>query len=383
MREANSVLKTKLTKKEFGELIFEAIVTMGIMYFIYMGLVLIFNRVVQSPPPELLKWDTLWELTLFVDLVLVRYRRFILVTATIVAMLFTWWRLYRRYKQMQLRHVLDELRYVAAGNFEHRIEANLSGNMNDVVHSINRLVESTVMAMEEERKIEQSKDELITNVSHDIRTPLTSIIGYLGLIEEGQYSSEEDLKRYIHIAYTKSLQMKVLVDDLFEYTKVRQTSTPLTVQTVKLDRLLEQIAAEFELESSRKEMAIEVEMKTKELQIEFDVDKMARVFNNLISNALKYGKDGNLIRIEADKVGSEAVVSVINNGKMIPKESLDELFNRFYRVEASRSQQTGGTGLGLAIAQSIVSLHGGYIYAESNDKETKFVMHLPLKQTNC
>lgn len=383
MREANSVLKTKLTKKEFGELIFEAIVTMGIMYFIYMGLVLIFNRVVQSPPPELLKWDTLWELTLFVDLVLVRYRSFILVTATIVAMLFTWWRLYRRYKQMQLRHVLDELRYVAAGNFEHRIEANLSGNMNDVVHSINRLVESTVMAMEEERKIEQSKDELITNVSHDIRTPLTSIIGYLGLIEEGQYSSEEDLKRYIHIAYTKSLQMKVLVDDLFEYTKVRQTSTPLTVQTVKLDRLLEQIAAEFELESSRKEMAIEVEMKTKELQIEFDVDKMARVFNNLISNALKYGKDGNLIRIEADKVGSEAVVSVINNGKMIPKESLDELFNRFYRVEASRSQQTGGTGLGLAIAQSIVSLHGGYIYAESNDKETKFVMHLPLKQTSC
>ena len=377
------MLKTKLTKKEFGELIFEAIVTMGIMYFIYMGLVLIFNRVVQSPPPELLKWDTLWELTLFVDLVLVRYRRFILVTATIVAMLFTWWRLYRRYKQMQLRHVLDELRYVAAGNFEHRIEANLSGNMNDVVHSINRLVESTVMAMEEERKIEQSKDELITNVSHDIRTPLTSIIGYLGLIEEGQYSSEEDLKRYIHIAYTKSLQMKVLVDDLFEYTKVRQTSTPLTVQTVKLDRLLEQIAAEFELESSRKEMAIEVEMKTKELQIDFDVDKMARVFNNLISNALKYGKDGNLIRIEADKVGSEAVVSVINNGKMIPKESLDELFNRFYRVEASRSQQTGGTGLGLAIAQSIVSLHGGYIYAESNDKETKFVMHLPLKQTNC
>ena len=377
------MLKTKLTKKEFGELIFEAIVTMGIMYFIYMGFVLIFNRVVQSPPPELLKWDTLWELTLFVDLVLVRYRRFILVTATIVAMLFTWWRLYRRYKQMQLRHVLDELRYVAAGNFEHRIEANLSGNMNDVVHSINRLVESTVMAMEEERKIEQSKDELITNVSHDIRTPLTSIIGYLGLIEEGQYSSEEDLKRYIHIAYTKSLQMKVLVDDLFEYTKVRQTSTPLTVQTVKLDRLLEQIAAEFELESSRKEMAIEVEMKTKELQIEFDVDKMARVFNNLISNALKYGKDGNLIRIEADKVGSEAVVSVINNGKMIPKESLDELFNRFYRVEASRSQQTGGTGLGLAIAQSIVSLHGGYIYAESNDKETKFVMHLPLKQTSC
>ncbi|AZP04358.1 sensor histidine kinase [Jeotgalibaca ciconiae] len=376
------LLKTRLTKKELGELIFEAIVTMGIMYFIYMGLVLIFNRVVQSPPDFLLNWNTLWELILFFDIALLRYRRFILITATIFAMLFTWWRLFRRYKQMQLRHVLDELHYVASGNFEHRIKANLSGNMNDVVHSINTLVESTVMAMEEERKIEQSKDELITNVSHDIRTPLTSIIGYLGLIEEGQYSSKEDLERYIHIAYTKSLQMKVLVDDLFEYTKVRQTSTPLTVKTVSLGNLLEQIAAEFELESTRKEMNIEVEMKTTPLMIEFDVDKMARVFNNLISNALKYGKDGNLIRIVAEKVGSEAIISVINNGKKIPQESLDELFNRFYRVEASRSQQTGGTGLGLAIAQSIISLHGGYIYAESNDQETKFVMHLPLKQTN-
>lgn len=369
----------KLTKKELGELILEGIVTMTIMYFIYMGLLLLFNRLVSTPPQYFGGLDSLWEFMLFIDLILDSYRTPILWVAVLFAVLFTWWRLARRYKQMQLRHILDELHYIAAGHFDYRIDP-ISGSMNYVVTSINTLVDSTVAAMEEERKIEQSKDELITNVSHDIRTPLTSIIGYLGLIEDKQYSSPEDVERYIHIAYTKALQMKVLVDDLFEYTKVRQPSTPLSIQELNLGRFLEQIAAEFELESNRQKMNMEVYMKTDPLMIEVDVDKIARVFNNLISNALKYGKGGTWIHIEAERIGTEAIVAVVNNGKKIPKEALDDLFGRFYRVEASRSQHTGGTGLGLAIAQSIIALHGGYIHAESNDEETRFIMRLPLKQ---
>lgn len=375
------MLKLKLTRKELGELILEAIVTMTIMYFLLMGFYLLFNQIVQSPPEFLPQINSLWDVILFIDFIIIEYKIFILVTALILSVLFTWWRLFRRYKQMQLRHILDELHYIASGNFDHRIEADLKGDMNDVVNSINTLVESTVEAMEEERKIEQSKDELITNVSHDIRTPLTSIIGYLGLIEDKQYSSFEDVERYIHIAYVKALQMKVLVDDLFEYTKVRQASTPLNYTKINLGNFLEQMAAEFELESTKQKMDIEVVITNAPLMIEADVDKIARVFSNLISNALKYGKGGSWIKIFVEKVGSEAIISVNNNGPKIPKDALDELFGRFYRVESSRSQQTGGTGLGLAIAQSIVALHGGYIYAESDDKVTKFVMRLPLEQT--
>ena len=371
----------KLTKRELGELIFEAIITMGIMYFIYMGLLLIFNQVVQTPP-EFLSETALMNVLFFIESILMLYQPYVWLIAVIFAALFTSWRLYRRYLQMQLSHILDELHYIASGHFDHRIDTQLTGSMNDVVTSINTLVESTVTAMEEERKIEQSKDEMITNVSHDIRTPLTSIIGYLGLIEEQQFSSIEDVERYIHIAYTKALQMKVLVDDLFEYTKVRQPSTPLAVRKIKLNNFLEQIAAEFELESGRKNMEIIVSFKTDDLMIEVDVDKIARVFNNLISNALKYGRGGKWVKINAEKVGSEAIISIVNDGQKIPQESLDELFNRFYRVESSRSQHTGGTGLGLAISQSIITLHGGYIYAESNDEETKFTMHLPLNQTD-
>lgn len=113
--------------------------------------------------------------------------------------------------------------------------------------------------------------------------------------------------------------------------------------------------------------------------MEADTEKLGRVFNNLIVNALKYGDGGKHIFLDATKVGSEVVVKVSNDGPPIPNDALNQLFDRFYRVEESRSQETGGTGLGLAIAQSIVTLHGGYIYAESSADLTSFVIHLPLK----
>ena len=233
-------------------------------------------------------------------------------------------------------------------------------------------------AIEDERKIEQSKDELITNVSHDIRTPLTSIIGYLGLIEDGQYHSQEDLLKYTHTAYVKAKQMKSLVEDLFEYTKVRQPTVPVNMVSFDMVQLVEQLAADFELEASRKGLEIQVVTEEKQLLMDGDTEKIVRVFNNLFTNAFKYGKGATQLVIELKKVGTEAVIVVKNNGAEIPKHALDSLFDRFYRVEESRNQTTGGTGLGLAITQSIVALHGGYIYAKSNPKWTSFIIHLPL-----
>lgn len=305
---------------------------------------------------------------------------FFSIFLTVIAAGTIYWRLKRRYKQMQLNHIISELHYIAEGHYEHRITTDFGGDMEKVVESIHVLVDSTVQAMEEERRIEQSKDELITNVSHDIRTPLTSIIGYLGLIEERRYKNEEELLKYTHTAYTKAKQMKVLVEDLFEYTKVRQTTTPLNLSAFDMVQLLEQLVADFELEAEKRQMQIEVVTSYEAIQMEADTEKLVRVFNNLISNALKYGKDGKKIFIEVQKVGKEAIISVNNDGQPIPQKSLDQLFDRFYRVEESRSQETGGTGLGLAIAQSIVALHGGYIYASSDPQLTRFVMHLPLKQ---
>ncbi|MGX7031270.1 sensor histidine kinase [Vagococcus zengguangii] len=290
------------------------------------------------------------------------------------------WRLIRRYHQMQLRHIIKELHYIAEGNYHHRIPFKLNGDLGRIINNVNQLVNNTVTAMEEERRIEQSKDELITNISHDIRTPLTSIIGYLGLIEEGRYKSDEELLHYTHTAFKKSKQMKTLVDDLFEYTKVRQTNTKLNVIQFDLYQLLEQLAVDFELEAGNKNMTLDVSCQPIPFLMAGDTEKLVRVFNNLITNALKYGSDGNTIVLSAEKNETHATIIVTNNGENIPQEALENIFERFYRVDQSRSQETGGTGLGLAIAHSIISLHHGEISVKSENGWTSFVIILPLTQ---
>lgn len=371
----------KLTRKEKSKLIVEGFITIGLILILYYAAFLIFNRMLVDSPEIIRGFWFFGDAIISVSgNQIISLTPFFIIFLTTVAIGTIYWRLKRRYKQMQLNHIISELHYIAEGHYEHRITTDFGGDMEKVVESIHVLVDSTVQAMEDERQIEQSKDELITNVSHDIRTPLTSIIGYLGLIEERRYQNEEELLKYTHTAYTKAKQMKVLVEDLFEYTKVRQTTTPLNLSEFDMVQLLEQLVADFELEAEKRNMVIEVVTSYESVQMEADTEKLVRVFNNLISNALKYGKGGKKVFIEVQKTGKEAIISVNNDGQPIPQKSLDQLFDRFYRVEESRSQETGGTGLGLAIAQSIVALHGGYIYASSDRNLTRFVMHLPLKQ---
>lgn len=369
----------ELTRRERWRLALEAIITAGIIFLCYFAVyelfrwfVVTFGTVFEDfwffgSMLEDIRTQELWGLTPLVFLILI-----------IVAIVAIFWRLKRRYRQYEMQHVIKELHYIAKGNYTHRISGEYSGSMGNVIDSIHVLVDSTIEAMEEERRIEQSKDELITNVSHDIRTPLTSIIGYLGLIEEGRYESEEEIRRYVHTAFTKAKQMKVLVDDLFEYTTVRQTTTPLDYVTFDMIQLLEQLAIDFELEAKEKGRDIQVVTSSEHLMMRADTEKIVRIFNNLLSNALKYGKGGKIIRIVADKKGSNAVISVKNDGETLPQEAIEQLFERFYRAEASRSQETAGTGLGLAIAQSIVELHGGTISAKVTDGWTDFTVVLPL-----
>lgn len=384
-KDTNTVHDSKkivLTSKEISELLAEGIVTVILLLLLNVSLLVILSAIIKSSPnlqDAIFETKFIFSQNLDNDLFW-SGRNFIIPIFLIVDALVLYWRLHRRYKQMQLRHIISELHYIAEGNYDYRIPFELKGDLNRIIQSINGLVDSTMMAIEEERKIEQSKDELITNVSHDIRTPLTSIIGYLGLIEDKQYHSEEELLKYTHTAFMKAKQMKSLVEDLFEYTKVRQSSVPIYYITFDMVQLVEQLAVDFELEAAKKGIEIVVHANQKQIMMEGDTEKIVRVFNNLISNALKYGKGATQIVVDLEQISQEVVITVKNNGQMIPQKSLEQLFDRFYRVEESRSQETGGTGLGLAIAQSIVALHGGYIYAKSNPEWTSFIMHLPIKK---
>lgn len=285
------------------------------------------------------------------------------------------------YRKYQVRYLTNVIHQKMDGNMD-KIDIRVNKTLQGTVNAINLLLSNTTKLIDDEHKLENSKDELITNVSHDIRTPLTSIIGYLGLIENTENLSQEDISRYTHIAYSKSQQMQALVNDLFDYTNNRHADAVLKITEFDMGQLLEQFAAEYELEAKRR--GIEIISRTNPIvfKMQADTDKLGRVFNNLISNAFKYGENAKHLWLEAIEKDDVAVIRISNDGKKIPKASLDQLFERFYRVEESRSKETGGTGLGLAIAQSMVQLHGGKISVESDKNRTSFIIYLPLKATS-
>lgn len=371
--------KVILTTKEKSELFGEGVITVILLLLLNLSIIILINlAVLNDPRLENGIFFLKKTITFANGMHLWSWQRLFISFMLVGDAIVVYWRLIRRYRQMQLRHVIDELHYIADGHFDHRIPFVVKTDLQKVIDSINALVDSTVASMEEERQIEQSKDDLITNVSHDIRTPLTSIIGYLGLLKSSELN--EDQTKYIQIAYDKALQMKALAEDLFEYTTLRSsTNNKLVLTPLHVNSMLGQVAAGFELEAEKKNITFNVITRPRDLVIDADAKMIVRMLNNLISNALKYGHGATEINLIANKVNNEFVeLRVENNGEQIPKKSLQKIFDRFYRVESSRNLKTGGTGLGLAITKSIVDLHGGNIKCQSTAELTSFIIQLPL-----
>lgn len=369
----------RLTRSERSELVVEAIITMSLIFFLYLSALLIYRQAIDYKL-NFFGLDTTLRhmLGLTRQQIIVSVYIFSLASC-VVAILVTNWRVKRRINQMKLAHILDYLKYIAQGHYEIRIPQTDLGEMDEVVSSINHLVDSTVRAIEEERKIEKSKDELITNIGHDIRTPLTSVIGYLGLIENQQYHSQEELARYAHVAYRKAQQMQSLVQDLFTYTATRQTTTEIRPVQVQVLRFMEQLVADFELSAREKTIELRLDIRPKNLVASFDVDKMARVFHNLLSNALKYGIGAHYIELLAYQEEDYIYFKVKNDGQPLDQSELEDIFQRSYRADQSRSANQPGTGLGLAIVRNIVELHHGRVYAEVDGQETIFTIEIPQK----
>ena len=369
----------RLTRSERSELIVEAIITMSLIFLLYLSALLIYRQAIDYKL-NFFGLDTTLRhmLGLTRQQIIVSVYIFSLASC-VVAIFVTNWRVKRRINQMKLAHILDYLKYIAQGHYEIRIPQTDLGEMDEVVSSINHLVDSTVRAIEEERKIEKYKDELITNIGHDIRTPLTSVIGYLGLIENQQYHSQEELARYAHVAYRKAQQMQSLVQDLFTYTATRQTTAEISPVQVQVLRFMEQLVADFELSAREKTIELRLDIRPKNLVASFDVDKMARVFHNLLSNALKYGIGAHYIELLAYQEEDYIYFKVKNDGQPLDQSELEDIFQRSYRADQSRSANQPGTGLGLAIVRNIVELHHGRVYAEVEGKETIFTIEIPQK----
>ena len=226
---------------------------------------------------------------------------------------------------------------------------------------------------------EKKKNDLIVFLAHDLKTPLTSIVAYLTMLDSYQDMPEEERQRYTHIALEKSIRLGELISEFFEITKFNLQDIVLEPVEPNLSMMLEQLADELYGVLREKNLTCEVEA-AEDMVVYGDADKLARVFDNILRNAVSYCYPNTKIRIQAEMTEEGNRIVFSNRGKQIPKEQLGTIFEKFYRLDEARHSTTGGAGLGLAIAKEIVELHGGTIWAESDDKETRFIVTLPNKE---
>lgn len=282
---------------------------------------------------------------------------------------------YKKYRNVSL--LVDNVEEMSKGNLDKKIEIKSRGDIDQVAQNINSIVEQLKDITVEERKAQQTKTDLITNVSHDLRTPLTSVIGYLNLIEEGRYKDEVELMYYVDIAYEKSLNLNILINDLFELTKMQNRVVNFNKVELNLVELIGQLISQFEIQFRQENMNCRIDFSVDKLILNADPIKLVRAFENLITNAMRYGKDGHYVDIKVFTEKKMAVVQVINYGEPIPVLDLPHIFDRFYRVEKSRNTFKGGSGLGLAITKNIIEAHDGSICAISNNESTIFEVKIP------
>jgi len=252
----------------------------------------------------------------------------------------------------------------------------LPGPLKQLELQMNRLKSESVRNLRAAKDAEQRKNDLIVYLAHDLKTPLTSVIGYLSLLRDEKAISSELQDKYTGIALNKAQRLEELINEFFDITRFSLTNLTLEPETVNLSRMLEQITFEFNPTLAEKGLSWQLSL-PENMEIICDPDKLQRVFDNLIRNAVNYSYPGSKISVLADYAKDVVILRFINSGRTIPKEKLDRLFEQFYRMDSSRSSTTGGSGLGLAIAKEIVSLHGGSIKADSADEKVTFTLLLP------
>lgn len=287
-----------------------------------------------------------------------------------------------------IRKLRRSIQQVTSGNYGVQCEVEYDDELGSLAANINvlsktllakekeseKLKEKERAALDIERNAERQKNELITNVAHDLRTPLTTIVGYLELIKDDTALSKEDVHKYSGIAYEKSIRLQEMMDDLFEFTKLDNADIKLNKSMINLSGLIMQMTDEFYPSFKECNITPIVDLPEENIYVQGDGQLLARVFDNLISNALKYGYHNTDLKIEVSGDEKYATVKVINHGDTIASEDIPLLFNKFYRTDSSRNSKTGGTGLGLAITKNIVDLHHGDISVTSDDQITTFIV---------
>lgn len=244
-----------------------------------------------------------------------------------------------------------------------------------IENKLNNIRIDLIKSRDEVKEAESKKNDLIMYMAHDLKTPLTSVIGYLSLLAEEKNISEEMKEKYTKIALNKAQRVEELTNQFFEITRYNLHDMPISKNKIDISFLLEQLIDECYPMLQEKGLECKV-IKPEHIYYEGDGDKLARAFGNLIKNAINYSYENTKIEIELTKVENKIKILFRNKGDKIPEYKLEKIFDKFYRADESRTSSTGGTGLGLAITKEIIELHGGKIYVENNNEFIEFYIEL-------
>ncbi len=256
-------------------------------------------------------------------------------------------------------------------------QIRLSQEMQPFEIKLNTVQNILIQREQAARAAEQRKNELVMYLAHDIRTPLTSIIGYLRLLEQIPDLPDEEKEKYVHVSLEKTYRLEKMINEFFEITCYNTQQITIASKAIDLYYLLVQVIDEHLPLFTEHGNYITFHA-AESLEVCGDPERLARVFNNLLKNAVAYSSKGTEITVNAEETPEHIVVTVSNHGKTIPDDKLETLFEKFYRLDESRTSNTGGTGVGLAIAKEIVLLHGGTISADSKNGLTTFTVKLPI-----
>ena len=298
-----------------------------------------------------------------------------IISGAIIWLGITFYYTYRSFRQV------DEV-VEAAGKIVHQSEQpiELSRPLQDVQNELNLAREQALRNAMAAKEAEQKKNDLIVYLAHDLKTPLTSVIGYLTLLRDEVQVPEAFRQHYTEVALNKAERLEDLINEFFDITRFNLSTMTLDIGKIHLNRMVEQITNEFIPILMEKDLKWDLEIE-KEVEIAGDANKLERVFDNLIRNAVNYSYSGTVIALSLKTLQEEkqVMIRIKNHGRTIAKEKLEHIFEQFFRVDSSRSSETGGSGLGLAIARQIVEMHHGQIRAESKEETILFEVILPME----